>query len=373
MLTIAGCKTRQRRLLAAMDQSRWDLFLTCDYRTVYYFSGALSPPDAPAAFLLYHDGRSVLLTCADGEAAADNIIAFETSSIQRSITQPVQDAARLLRDHLAGISAWRPAVMGTDRASVSVAMMDSVEDAFPRIGSCDATEAILALRKRKEADEVEEIRASLRLSAVAYRAAREAIAPGKTELDVYHAMFSAVLREAGTTVAFPGDFACGVRAIRGGGPPTRRMIEPGDLYILDLFPAPALYFGDTCRTFAVSPPTGLQYRAWEIVVEALHRAERMIRPGVRARDVYQEIKDFLDSHKITEKSFWHHAGHGIGHHGHEAPRLIPGTEDIFEVGDVIAIEPGVYSATLRGGIRIEDDYVVRADGLENLFPFPREL
>jgi Xaa-Pro aminopeptidase len=373
MLTIAGCKARQRRLLGAMEQNHWDLFLTCNYRTVYYLTGALGPADVPTIFLLSSDGRGVLLTSVSGEAAADKIIALETYSIQRCITQPVQDAARLLRDHLAGISGWRPTMAGVDRSSTPAAVIDSLEGVFAGIGSSDATETILALRKRKEPDEIEEIRASLRLCAVAYRAAREAIAPGKTELDVYNAMFSAVVQEAGTTVAFTGDFACGARAIRGGGPPTRRRIEPGDLYILDLFPAPALYFGDTCRTFAVSPPTDLQHKAWEIVVEALHIGERMIRPGVRARGVYQAVKDFLDSHEITEKSFWHHAGHGIGHHGHEAPRIIPGTEDMFEIGDVITLEPGVYTEALRGGIRLEDNYAVHEDGLENLFSFPMEL
>ena len=73
---------------------------------------------------------------------------------------------------------------------------------------------------------------------------------------------------------------------------------------------------------------------------------------------------------MTEKSFWHHAGHGIGHNGHEAPRIIPGTNDIFEVGDVFTLEPGVYSTALQGGIRLEDNYVVREAGLENLFDYP---
>src|SRR5437870_11525907 len=41
---------------------------------------------------------------------------------------------------------------------------------------------------------------------------------------------------------------------------TRREIRQGDLYILDIFPAPALYFGDTCRTFSVGEATDLQFR-----------------------------------------------------------------------------------------------------------------
>jgi Xaa-Pro aminopeptidase len=373
MLTISGCRSRQQRLLAVMEQNGWDLFLTCNYRTVYYLTGSLSSPDAPTILSLAANGHCTLVTSVEGNAAVDKIIALETYSIERSIDRPFKDAARLLRESLAGMTSRRPTVAGIDRASVPVAVMDIVENAFPGIKYYDAAAAILALRKRKEPDEIEEIRTSLLLCVAAYRAARDAIAPGKTELDVYNAMLSAVVQEAGTSIALPGDFACGLRAIRGGGPPTRRRIEPGDLYLLDLFPATALYFGDTCRTFAVGPPTDLQYRAWEIVLRALRLAESMIRPGIPARDVYRAVKHFLDSHAITDKSFWHHAGHGIGHHGHEAPRIIPGSEDMFEIGDVIALEPGVYTQALQGGIRLEDNYVVRENGLERLFSFPMDL
>ena len=40
---------------------------------------------------------------------------------------------------------------------------------------------------------------------------------------------------------------------------------------------------------------------------------------------------------------------------------------------MFTLEPGIYSSALRGGIRLEDNYVVREDGLENLFEFPMEL
>ncbi len=364
MLSQEGSYRRQKRLLREMQQRGYDLFLTGDFRTVYYLTGVLTSPEAPTVFVLRQDETSVLITSSSNEGCASEILRLETYSINRSITNPTHDAAALLQDVL---RKKQVSTCGVDRAGTP----GLYEELAPNCA--DATSIILKLRKYKECDEIAEIRQSLCYCGVAYNAARTAIAPGVSEIDVYNAMYRDVVQEAGGPILFNGDFACGERCIKEGGAPTRRRIEEGDLYILDLFPAPALYFGDTCRTFAASTPTDLQYRAWSIVNEAVRMAESSIKPGVRAREVYALVKEFLDSHEITEKSFWHHAGHGIGHRGHEAPRIIPGTDDIFEVGDVITLEPGVYTKSLQGGIRLEDNYVVGENGLENLFSHPKEL
>ena len=367
MLTLDGCRSRRERLLRLMEANRWDLFLTGNYRTAYYFSGVLGPAEQPAIFALWQDGAGFAITPASGDAGSLEVIPLETYSIHRTITHPWHDAAALLRKALVRRSPAK--TCGLERAAVSGLFQECLGGADIQ----DATDTVLSLRKRKEEDEIEEIRASLRYCALAYHAAKETIAPGLTEIDVYNAMYAAIVRAAGTAIPFPGDFACGERCIKGGGPPTPRIIQRGDLYILDLFPEPALYFGDTSRTFVVGEATDRQHLAWEAVLQAVRIGEAAVKPGVRARDVYAAVKEFLDSQEVSEKSFWHHAGHGIGHRGHEAPRIIPGTDDIFEIGDVITLEPGVYSEALHGGIRLEDNYVVRENGLENLFDFPMDL
>ena len=48
--------------------------------------------------------------------------------------------------------------------------------------------------------------------------------------------------------------------------------------------------------------------------------------------------------------------------------------DTFEVGNVFTCEPGLYDEPLlHAGMRLENDYVVTATGIENLSPFPMEL
>jgi Xaa-Pro aminopeptidase len=54
------------------------------------------------------------------------------------------------------------------------------------------------------------------------------------------------------------------------------------------------------------------------------------------------------------------------------PRVMSGSY-VFEVVEVTTLEPDIYAESLRGGIYLEDNYVVRETGLENLFVFPKEL
>ena len=70
--------------------------------------------------------------------------------------------------------------------------------------------------------------------------------------------------------------------------------------------------------------------------------------------------------------FGHSLGHGIGLEVHEAPRLARTAEGSLPEGAVVTIEPGVYRPGW-GGVRIEDDVVLSADGPEILTQFPREL
>jgi Xaa-Pro aminopeptidase len=92
---------------------------------------------------------------------------------------------------------------------------------------------------------------------------------------------------------------------------------------------------------------------------------------VRCRDLYEQVRGWLATAPVGTWSS--HLGHGIGLSPHEAPRLNPEWDDVLAEGDVIAVEPALYDPALACGIRIENDYVVTAQGLELLSPFPLGL
>jgi Xaa-Pro dipeptidase len=97
----------------------------------------------------------------------------------------------------------------------------------------------------------------------------------------------------------------------------------------------------------------------------------MAKPGARCRDIYSAAQEHL-MQKIG-KEIPHHLGHGVGLQPHEFPHLNPKWDDTLIEGEIFTAEPGIYGPELNGGIRIENQYLVTADGVENLVNFPTEL
>jgi Xaa-Pro dipeptidase len=97
----------------------------------------------------------------------------------------------------------------------------------------------------------------------------------------------------------------------------------------------------------------------------------MARPGARCRDIFAAVNEHYLAR--TGKPFPHHLGHGVGLQPHEFPHLNPRWDESLEEGDVFTAEPGLYGPELHGGIRIENQYVVTANGVTNLTPFPTAL
>ena len=81
-----------------------------------------------------------------------------------------------------------------------------------------------------------------------------------------------------------------------------------------------------------------------------------------------EARDFIDNAGYAGK-FGHGLGHGTGLAIHEAPRLSPLRDTRLEAGMVVTVEPGIYLPGW-GGIRLENQVVVRAGGAEVLTELP---
>jgi Xaa-Pro aminopeptidase len=365
MLTLEGCRTRRERLLAEMVRAELDVAVLTSARMIYYFTGVLTDPQWPQAFALRANGDGLLVS--NREPARPPEVGC---SIYTGYTTERPFGRHTMHDELtAAVRSFAgPRRAGIEEEHAPAGLAFALSG-----GVRNLTPILTEMRRRKDPDEIEAMRAVTRLTEAGYAAAKARIEPGMTEYQMFATIQEAIISAAGTAVELRGDFATGTRAIRGGGPPTDRKVEKGDLYILDLFPVYEGYTCDLCRTFCAGKPTGEQRDVWQHVLKAHETAQRLIRPGLPARAVYEGLRDHLHTLPLTAGSFWHHAGHGVGMEGWEQPWLNAGTDQIFVEGEVIACEPGLYHESLQGGIRLEHNYLVTSAGPEPLDTFPMDL
>jgi Xaa-Pro dipeptidase len=110
---------------------------------------------------------------------------------------------------------------------------------------------------------------------------------------------------------------------------------------------------------------------YELVKGANAAAKAATRPGVSAAEVDAAARRVIADGGYGQY-FVHRVGHGLGLEGHEDPSMHGRNELALTVGVTFTIEPGIYVPG-KGGVRIEDDVVVTADGCESLSTLPRKL
>jgi len=339
-------------------------------RHVFYLTGYL-PGERSPSFLLLR-GPEMLLVAGESDrprvapGVEHDVEYYEDYSI-RHVVDRRRAAARSLMDAAERLGLAREGRIGVE-------ILDLPAFAEPALGSrerVDVTPLLRSMRAIKDPDEQDRIRRSVAVTAAGHAAARQAAVPGATELEVYAAIQAACVIEAAKPITFDGDFVSGERSWLIGGPPTRRVMRRGDLFICDLFPTVDGYWADTTRTFAVGASSPAQRELYEIVNRALEHGRKALRPGVRACDVYHEIRAVM-AEAGRAQNFPHHGGHGIGLEPHESPMIIPGDDTELRVGMTVTLEPGIYVEGV-GGVRLEDNYVITGDGAEAMADYPLGL
>jgi len=367
MLNLDDCRKRQGRLLKIMQRRKLDAVFVGWPGHVYYFSGVLTHWLQQSGLMLRADGRSCLIANrgTGSTSAADELIEYEAawdSTFRPDQPMEVADKA------IAWLKDGRAARVGVDASAVcsSLALRWNGQEQL-----ADIEPELWQLRRCKDPDELALMRVAIRCAEAMYVKARQIIRPGIAELSVYTQLQEAAVHAAGEPLSAPlgNDFTCG----GGGGPPRLgRVAQAGEIYILDLGPSYRGYFSDTCRSFAVDGrATDLQYKVWEGVMGALKVFESMARPGVRCREIAQAVQEYY--RRTFGTLLEHHVGHGVGLWPHEFPHVDQVWDDVLLEGDTVSIEPGKYGPELGGGMRIENTYLITAQGPQNLVNAPMEL
>lgn len=257
----------------------------------------------------------------------------------------------------------------------------------------DVRQALDAQRLVKDEHELGLMRRACEISAGAHRRAMDRTRPGWFEYQVEAELAHEFLRHGAQAVAYPSIVAGGPNACVLHYRDNNRELQDGELLLIDAGCEYHGYASDITRTFPANGKfTGPQREIYELVLAAQQACLDAVKPGA----------DFHDYHKAAERTlaqgyldlglckgtldevlesgafkqfYMHRAGHWLGMDVHDAGLYkVKGASQKLAPGMVLTVEPGTYirpaddvpEAFWDVGVRIEDDVLVTATGIENL-------
>lgn len=236
--------------------------------------------------------------------------------------------------------------------------------------AADLTPVLSAMRECKDEDEVALIRQAADMLNPALDAALASIRPGVTERDIARVLEEAMLAAGADGVAFETHVLFGPASALPHGSTGGRVLERGQVVLMDFGAQYRGYRSDITRTVCCGPWPDELARVYEVVLAANLAAIAAVKPGVALDEVDRAARRVIEEAGYGEY-FIHRTGHGLGLEIHEEPYVVAGNGKVLRPGHVITIEPGVYLPGV-GGVRIEDDVVVTETGCSVLTSWTKE-
>jgi Xaa-Pro dipeptidase len=261
---------------------------------------------------------------------------------------------------------------GVESTSLRVLELRYLEQAAPEAGFESADEILCDLRICKSPDELWSMRKAVAIAQSALTAILPAIKPGVTEKELASELTMQLLR-AGSLPEMPFSpiVASGPNSANPHAAPSDRAIAPGDLLLFDWGASCDGYISDLTRTFVIGKAEPELAKIAEIVQAANAAGCATAGPGVAAEAIDLAARRIIENAGYG-KAFFHRTGHGIGLDAHETPYIRQGNRQPLRPGMTFTVEPGIYLSGI-GGVRIEDNVAIHADGAEVMSNLPRSL
>ena len=150
------------------------------------------------------------------------------------------------------------------------------------------------------------------------------------------------------------------------------LLKKGDFVLCDFGACYNRYNSDITRTFIFGKASVKQKEMYETVFEAHNIGLEEVRPGIKANKVHEAVNNYIDDTQFKGR-FIHSTGHSLGLSVHDGGAKFSPTCDIeLKENMVFTVEPGIYIPGY-GGVRIEDDILVKKDGIEILTKTPCKI
>lgn len=262
--------------------------------------------------------------------------------------------------------------IGLESTRIRFMEMNYLQTAAPTARFVSADQIFSELRVVKDENEINDMRRAVDIAQQSLREILPMIKAGVSESRIAGELTVAMLR-AGSDPELPFSpiVASGPNSANPHAAPTGRVLEPGDLLVIDWGARVNGYCSDLTRTFAIGKLEPELERIYETVLKANMAGRAAGKPGLAASEVDRASREVIDQAGFGE-FFTHRTGHGLGMEAHEAPYISSANTELLKAGMTYTVEPGIYLPG-KGGVRIEDNVLVTEEGTVTLSDFSGEL
>jgi Xaa-Pro aminopeptidase len=258
-----------------------------------------------------------------------------------------------------------------ENETISLSRYNKFINSMKNVEFTNLDDALMRERNRKEAQEIVYMKKANAIAEKSFIELLNHVKAGKTEKELA-AYFDYLMAKNGSDgISFDTILLTGTHTSMPHGVPSDKIIQDGDFVLFDFGATYNGYHSDMTRTVVVGNATDEMKEDYNLVLKAQKAGIKALSDGVKCADVYKAAYDVLNE-KDMAKYFRHSLGHGVGLEIHERFNASPKSSDIYEVGNVTSIEPGIYLPD-KYGIRIEDVCYISPRGRENLSNVTKEL
>jgi len=232
------------------------------------------------------------------------------------------------------------------------------------------------MRAVKDAEEQDFLREAARISDRSYIETLDFIAPGLSEKQVGAYLFQRMIQNgADHRLSFEVIVGSGTRSAMSHCVATDKILEPGDMVVIDFGCQYQRYTSDCTRTIVIGKANAEQKAVYNHVLKAQSLVLERMKAGMTNAEAHRISNTYFAEAGYGD-CCGNTLGHGIGLQTEDAPLLIDLIpffgETILLPGMVVTVEPGIYLPD-RFGVRIEDDVIIREDGVELITNAPKHL
>jgi Xaa-Pro aminopeptidase len=235
----------------------------------------------------------------------------------------------------------------------------------------EARDMVEELRMIKDEDEIAIIKHACEIADRAYEDLLKWVEVGKTEIEVANFLDFQMRKYDASGVSFETIVASGKNSAMPHARATNKPIEFGDIVTVDFGCYYKHYASDMTRTFFMGEADPKLVEIYNVVLDANKALIEQAKAGMSRVHFDKVPRDVIEAAGYGP-NFTHGIGHGLGLDVHEVPYFSATTPGTIEAGMVLTDEPGIYIDGF-GGVRIEDDLLITADGVEVLTNAPKEL